>query len=287
MQTFRQALRSRDFALTAELALDADSDATSIIEQARRLSSAVDAIQVPENVVGEVHLSPLATAAILVNAGIDPILHMNCRDKNRVALRGDLLGAAALGISSLLVMRGKEIPADRRRRIKHSYDWGARKLISAAHAMEAADFLIGSVATVFKPDRHWKPEKLIGKADSGVRFIQTQLCFDVDLFRHYMARLVAEKLTHRVNVIVGVAPLPSADIAQWLGKNLRGAVVPAKVVRRLREAADPEYEGISICAELLQQFAEVPGVSGANLVCLGRPEALDEAVRLSGLRGAR
>jgi hypothetical protein len=101
-----------------------------------------------------------------------------------------------------------------------------------------------------------------------------------------MARLVAERLTQRVNVIVGVAPLPSADIAQALGKNLRGAVVPAKVVKRLREAADPELEGIELCAELLSEIADIPGVSGANLMCFGNFDAVTEAIRVSGVRTA-
>lgn len=282
MHTFRHALRTQDFTLTAELALDARSDRAAIAAQAGLFASVVDAVQVPESVDQEVHLSPLAAAAILLDAGTDPVMHMNCRDRNRVALRGDLLGAAALGVSSLVLMRGKEFPTKARPRVKQVYDWGARRLMAAASAMPEADFLIGSIATVFKPDREWQPEHLPTKADAGVRFVQTQPCFDIDLLRHWMARLVAEKITQRVNVIVGLAPVPSVEIAQWLGKNLRGAVVPAKVVKRMREASDPEYEGILICAELLKDVAGIPGVSGANLTCLGNPETVIEAVRLSG-----
>ena len=285
MHTFRQALRTKDFTLTAELALDARSEAETIVSQAQALIGSVDAVQVPDSVEKQVHLSPLAAAAILLNAGIDPIVHMNCRDRNRVALRSDLLGAAALGVTSLLLMRGKEIPPGARPNVKQVYDWGSRKLIAAASAMDDADFMIGSIATVFKPDRDWKPEKLPTKADAGVKFVQTQLCFDIDLLRHYMARLVAEKLVQRVNVIIGLAPMPSADMAQWLGKNLRGAVMPSRVVKRLRQAADAEREGISICAELLRDVAGIPGVSGANLACLGDPDAIAEAVRVSGVSG--
>lgn len=284
MGTFQQALRTQDFTLTAELALDARSNRESIAAQAANLARSVDAIQVPDSIASQVHLSPLAAAAILLQAGVDPVMHLHCRDRNRVALRGDLLGAAALGVSSLLLMRGKEIPADSRPKIKQVYDWGGRKLIAAAAAMEDADFMIGSVATVFKPDRDWKPEQLTTKADAGVRFIQTQLCFDIDLLRHYMSRLVAEKLVRRVNVVVGLAPLPSADVAQWLGKNLRGAVVPAKVVRRLRQARDPELEGIQVCAELLEQVADIPGTSGANLLCFGSEETVMETIKTSGVR---
>jgi len=287
VHTFRHALRAQDFTLTAELALDARSDAASIISQAQALTGSVDAVQVPECIEKQVHLSPLAAAAILLNAGIDPIVHMSCRDRNRIALRSDLLGAAALGVTSLLPMRGKELASGARPRVKQVYDWGARKLIAAASAMEDADFLIGSIATVFKPNRDWKPEKITAKADAGVKFIQTQLCFDIDLLRHYMARLVAEKLIQRVNVIVGLAPVPSADAAQWLGKNLRGAVMPSKTVKRLRQAANPEREGIEICAEMLRALRDIPGVSGANLVSFGDAASVARSIELSGLRASR
>ncbi|MGI9271325.1 MAG: methylenetetrahydrofolate reductase [Woeseiaceae bacterium] len=284
MQTFRHALRTQDFSLTAELALGPASTAASIVAQARVLADHVDAIQVADGSADHAHMSVVAAGAILVNAGIDPVLHFNCRDRNRLALRADVLGAAALGISGLLLMRGAELPTEARPQIKPVYDWGTHKLITFARSLENANFLLGSIATAFKPDRDWQPERLGKRADAGVNFIQTQLCFDGDLLRHYMSRIVAAKLTHRVSVLVGLAPLPSADAAQWLGKNLRGAVVPAKVVKRLRQAKDPELEGVTLCAEILRSIAEVPGVSGANLVCMGEPEAVAESVRLSGIR---
>ena len=285
MLTFRQALRNKDFVLTAELAPAADANRATIIAQAKTLATQVDAIQVVDSLPPQASLSPVAVAAMLVEAGIDPVLHLNCRDRNRLALRADVLGAAALGVSSLLLMRGKEIPADVRPKVKTVYDWGTMRLIRFAHSLEQADFMIGSIATVFKPDRDWKPAQLVTKADAGAKFVQTQLCFDVDLLRHYMARLVAEKFIQRASVLVALAPVPSAEMAQWLGKNLRGAVMPAKLVKRLRQAADAEQEGINICAELLDEVASVPGVAGANLICLGNPDAVAAAVQRSGVRG--
>jgi methylenetetrahydrofolate reductase (NADPH) len=285
LHTFRQALRNQDFTLTAELALDASSDSRAVIAQAKTLAAQVDAIQVPDCSPTYASLSAVAVSAMLLGAGIDPILHLNCRDRNRLALRADVLGAAALGVSSLLLFRGKEVPADLRPKVKTVYDWGTLRLISFAHSLEAADFMIGSIATVFKPDRDWQPSQLVKKSDAGTRFIQTQLCFDIDLLRHYMARLVAEKFIQRASVMVALAPVPSADMAQWLGKNLRGAVMPAKIVKRLRQAVDQEQEGINICAELLDEVATIPGVSGANLVCLGNADAVAAAVQRSGVRG--
>ena len=279
-------MRTKDFAVTAELSLSASPARGDVLDQARTVADMVDAVQVTDNPGAHLHLSPMAAAAILLEAGIDPVLQMNCRDRNRIALRSDLFGAAALGVSSVLVMRGRDYPQDARPRIKPVYDWGARKLIACASSIEGTDFLVGSIATAFKPDREWRPEKLNEKADAGVRFIQTQPCFDIDLLRHYVARLVSEKMIQRVNVIVGVAPIPSVEVAQWLGKNLRGAVVPAKVVQRLRQSGDPREEGIRICAELLQEVAEIPGTSGANVACLGDPESVAEAISTSGVSQA-
>jgi len=255
------------------------------------LASAVDAVQVTDNPGEHIHLSPLAVASMLLNVGIDPVLQMSCRDRNRIALHSDLLGAAALGVSSLLLMRGKKNSTKLGSRAKSVFDWGTEKLIADANSMQSnspfsnpVDFYIGSIATVFKPDREWTPAKITAKTDAGVRFIQTQLCFDIDILRHYMARLVAEKLIERIDVIVGIAPVPSADIARWLAKNLRGAVMPGKIVKRLRQSAAPEQEGISICAEFLHEAAQIPGVSGANLTSLGNPEAIVDAVQLSEVK---
>jgi methylenetetrahydrofolate reductase (NADPH) len=284
LQTFRNAIRTQDLTLTAELALDGESDGPSVIAQARTLIEAVDAVQVTDNPGLKLHLSPLVAAAILLNEGIDPVVHIACRDRNSIALRSDLLGAAALGVTSLLLMRGKDIPKDARPRIKPVYDWGTRKLITCASGIEKANFMIGSIATVFEPETDWTPGGLLAKADAGVKFVQSPLCFDIDLLKHYMSRLVSKKLMHRVSVIVALAPIPSADMAEWLVENLRGVIIPEKIIDRLRGATDPEKEGISICAELLRESAGIPGISGANLVCLGDPEAVTEAIRLSGVR---
>ncbi len=146
------------------------------------------------------------------------------------------------------------------------------------------NFLIGSIATAFNPYKNWKPEKLTAKVDAGTKFIQTQLCFDIDLLRRYMTRLVSEKLIQRIDVIVGTAPVPSAEVARWLGKNLRGAVMPKRIVTRLRQSTNAKREGELICAEILHEAAQIPGVSGANLTSFGDAESIVEAVEISGIR---
>jgi methylenetetrahydrofolate reductase (NADPH) len=292
LKTFREAVRTRDFTLSAELKLDSRSTAASITDQARILTPMVDAVQVTDNPGGRVHLSPLVIAGLLLEHDIDPVLQMTCRDRNRIALHSDLLGAAAIGVTSLLLMRGQKFPDDFPSKAKPVFDWGAKRLIADAHAMQTdpdnpnpPDFFIGSIATAFKPTRGWRPETMSAKADAGIKFIQTQLCFDIELIKRYVAELVSAKLIERVNVIIGVAPIPSADVGEWLASNLRGTVVPEAIIKRLQLASDPEREGIEICAEMLQVLADVPGVSGANIMTLGDPHSVTKSVEISGLRG--
>lgn len=292
MKTFKESIRTQDFTVSAELRLDARSSRESIREQAHVLAPAVDAVQVTDNPGGRVHLSPLVAAGTLLELGIDPVLHVTCRDRNRIALHSDLLGAAEVGVTSLLLMRGNKFPADFPTKTKPVFDWGARRLIADANALNSdrdranpAEFFIGSIATAFSPARGWRPKKMAAKADAGIKFIQTQLCFDIALIRRYVAALVRAKLLDRVSVIVGIAAMPSAEVGEWLAKNLRGTVVPKAIIKRLREAPDPEREGVRICAQLLRELRDVPGVSGANVSILGSTAAIVEAVESSGVRG--
>lgn len=291
LKTFREAVRTKDFTLSAELRLDSRTTAASLTEQAEMLSPVVDAVQVTDNPGSRVHMSHLVAAGILLNHGIDPVLHMSCRDRNRIALHSDLLGAAELGITSLLLMRGQKFPVDYPTKAKAVFDWGGNRLIEDACALQSdtaignpPTFFIGSIATAFNPTRGWKPEKMAARADAGIKFIQTQLCFDTDMIRSYIAGLVAARLLERISVIVGIAPIPSVEIGEWLAGNLRAKSVPDAVLSRLRESSDPERVGIEICAEMLRELEGMPGVSGANIVSFGGADNIARAIELSGLQ---
>jgi methylenetetrahydrofolate reductase (NADPH) len=290
MRTFREAIRKRDFVLTAELNLDRESDGTAVLEQAAMLGPQVDALQVPDNPAARVQMTPLAVSSLLIQNGIDPIPHLGCRDRNRIALESELLSFGALGVTSLFLLRGDELPDGYRPRSKQVFELGAKKLIESARALaddptvaSVPDFCIGTAATVFNPRAGWQPSSLLAKVEAGARFIQTQLCFDLAALRRYMTHLVDAQLTWRCAIIVSVATLPSAVTARWLRKNLRGSRVPKKIIRRLELAHDPEREGIAICAEMLQELADMPGVSGANLMTPGHPETIAAAIHAAGL----
>ncbi len=287
--TFKDSLKTKDFVVTAHVNMAEATDAESLIRQGEILRPVVDAVQVTDS--AQEHMSGVAAAAILIQQGIDPIVHMNCRDRNRIALQKDFLGASALGVTSVLVMRGKKILKSKKLGVRNVFDTPALEFMAyiqglkqAENASLVSDFLVGANAELFDPDADWTPKNLIRKCDAGTNFVQLQICFDMDVVRNYMARIVASKLTRRVFFIMALLPLPSADAARWVRENVKGALVPEPIIERMEQASDPVREGIEICAEMLQELAAIPGVSGANLLTLGKLESIPAAVSASGLR---
>lgn len=288
--TLKDSLRTKDFVLTGHLNLALVTDAAALIRQGETLRTAVDAVHLADNASMQPQMSSLAAAALLLPHDIDPIVHISCRDRNRIALQKDIFGAAAIGVTSVMVMRGKKVPKAKRDTVRNVFDTPAKELLAFITRLKtdetpviAPDFLAGVNAVAFDPDDTWKPENLTQKCDAGANFVQLQLCFDMELIRRYMARIVAKKLTHRVAFLVALSPLPSADAARHIRENVKNALVPDSVIERLENAPDPEQEGIDICAELLQEAAAIPGVSGASLMTLGRLETITAAIESSGL----
>ncbi len=286
---FKDSLRTRDFVVTAHVNLAQAPDEESLNRQGEILGPVVDAVQLTDTT--QVHISGIAAAAMLIQQGIDPIVHMNCRDRNRIALKKDFLGAAALGVTSVLVMRGKKIPGSKKHGVRNVFDTPALEFMTyidslkqSKNAATIPDFLVGAQAEVFDPEVDWLPKNLIRKCDAGANFIQLQPCFDMDVIRSYMACMVGAKLTHRAAFIMALSPLPSAEVARWMRDNLKGALVPESIIERLEQASDPESEGIEICAEFLRELASIPGVSGANLLTTGKIETMAAAIEASGVR---
>ena len=290
MKTFKEALQAGRLAVTAELALTRNSGAADIAHQAELLGPLVDAVQVTDSPLAWVQPSAVAASALLLQHGVDPIPILSCRDRNRLGLLSDLLGLRALGVGSLILTRGRRVGKKNPLHASTVFDLTGRELISMANGLNEEEdvppsrqFLIGAGARAFHPRRDWEPESLLGRADAGAQFVQTQIVMNLDVLRQWMARLVAAKITWRYSVIVTVAPLPSAETARWVKTNMSDSKVPPALIDRLEQAADPEAEGVAICAEVMQQIAEVPGVSGINVMSTGNIELSAAAIRASGL----
>lgn len=296
MKTLRDALRSEELALTAELTLTPRDDAAGVIGQAKTLAATADAIQIPDHRHFRPHMSNLAIAALLSREGIDTVVHMNCRDRNRIALLSDILGARALGVKNLLMQRGTGFPPEQRPPSTGVFDFGAIDLIATAAAVRdgevfegsgpvgTGDLYVGTIATAFEPRDNWTPEKLTSKADAGAQFIQLQLCHDTNLLRAYVGKIVEAKLTWRFQLLAAIAVLPSVEAARELRKDRPDSIIPATDVARLEAAADQQAEGIALAAEQLHAIAGIPGISGVTLSTPGDAALIPAAIRAAGLR---
>ena len=289
MKTFREAVRSKDFVISAEVFLNPESGAETIKVQTDLLRPCVDGVLLTDNQDGRLHLSPLAAASLVRSNGVDPIVQLTCRNRNRIALLGELLGAAAIGVTSLVLVRGNRVPEGFNPRPKAVFDVDATELIAMASKIKAdeslpslPDFYVGSIVTPHHPPPGWAPEKLTLKADAGAQFAQTHLCMDMGLLRDYMKHLVTAGLPRRLVVFAKIAVFSSAADARFLRDSLPNHQVPDELIRRLDQAADAEQEGVRICAEQLQQLADIPGVHGAHLVATRNLATIPAAIDAAG-----
>lgn len=290
MKTFKHAYRHHDFALAAEIYLKPETDADALRAQAAVLRGSVDGILLTDNQYGQVHMSTLAAASILLEAGTDPIVQITSRSRNRTALVSDLLGAAALGVSSVLLAAGERPPKGLQPRPKPVLDLNAVELIRTAGTISAderlphrPDFLVGAPVTPVSPGPRWQPAKLREKIGAGAQFVQTRLCMDVKLLRNYLRRLVDDRLLHKTGVIVSLAVLESAEDARWLEANRPNVRLPEALIKRLDDARDPEAEGIQICAEIVRELRQLPGVHGVSLMATRNLVSIPRVIEAAGL----
>ena len=290
MKTFKEAVRNNDFAISAEIYLRPETDSDSLRIQTDILKGAVDGVLLTDNQFGQLHLSTIAAASILLNNGVDPIVQLTSRNRNRIALISDLLGAGALGVTSLLLVAGERAPENLKPRPKPVLDLSAIDLILTANTVKidekltvSPDFLVGGLVTPVMPKPNWKAKQLREKIDAGAQFVQTHICMDIELLRRYLRHLVENKLIQRTSVIGAVAVLADAEDAVWLRDNRPNVMLPDGIVERLQNAADPREEGIRICAETIRAMREIPGLSGVNLMATRDLTAIPEVIREAGL----
>ncbi len=273
-------------ALSVELALKRDSGAAAVREQAALFRHRVHGIQVQDNPLAWVHMSPLAASSLLLAEGVDPVPQLTCRDRNRIGLLSDLLGLQALGVESLLLGRGRRVGKQHALHASTVFDMTGRELIAmAAGLSEETDhpLFIGCGAKARRVKPNWSADALSARGEAGAEFIQTQLCFNVDLLSAWLEALVEARLTWRFSVVVSLAVFPSVETARWVKERMTDSKIPDAVIERLEDAADARAEGIALCAETMRTLAALPGVSGIHLMSMGEPEDMAAAIDASGL----
>jgi methylenetetrahydrofolate reductase (NADPH) len=293
-------LRGGEFVVTAEITPPVSTDPAEFLQRALPLRGLATAVNVTDGAGAKVHLSSLAAAHFLAQSGIEPIFQMTCRDRNRLALQGDLLGAVALGIRNVLVLAGDDPKAGDQPEAKPVYDLDSRGLLAMANRMrhEAAlptgtpirgkvSLVLGAADMPIDPPAGWEPKGLAAKLEAGADFAQTQFCMDAGVVRRYAARLAEFGIAQRLPLLIGVSPIPSARSARWMREKLFGTIIPEEIVRRLEGAADARREGTKICIEFLQQLLEIPGVAGAHIMAPQNFGEIPAVIEGSGVAGKR
>lgn len=295
-----RALRAGHFAVTAETSPVATTDAASLVERCRPLKDVADAVNVTDGATAKAHLSSLVVAGAMAKAGIEPVLQFTVRDRNRIALQGDLLGAAALGVPNILSLTGDDPKRGEEPEAKPVNDISSTGLIALAKKLRDEGKLnsgreiagpprlfLGAADAPLDPKPDWKPDSLGGKIAAGADFVQTQYCFDLAMLRRYLARLAEHGIPEKVFILVGIGPLASAKQARWMHENLWGVSIPDPIIKRLDAAPDQKSEGRKVCAELIQELATIPGVAGAHLMAPRQEAEMAAAIELSGVLKGR
>jgi 5,10-methylenetetrahydrofolate reductase len=291
-------LAAGKFVLAAELSPPRGVDLAAIEHEANLLREFVDAVNVTDNQAASVRMASIPVSALLVRHGLEPVAQMTCRDRNRLAIQADLLGAAALGINNLLCLSGDHGRWGDHPHAKSVYDIDSNHLLLMAHNMvengclengkeisPRPNFFIGAAANPFAPPYEYRPYRLAKKVAAGARFVQTQLIYNVDRFREYMTVVRNLGLDKKVYILAGVGPLKSSRQASFMATQLAGMDVPKEIVARMEKtpkAAQPE-EGIRICCEIIEQVRQIPGIAGLHLMAVRWAESIPEIVKRSKL----
>ena len=297
IKTLEQTLKANEFAITAEIPAPISASASEIEEKIDLLTGHVHAINVTDNPGATAHMSSLAGCSIVRNKGIDPIFQVTCRDRNRLAIQSDLMGASALGINNVLTLAGDPVKNGDQPDAKAVFDVNSKKILSIMQSMNdsgetmsgrqlqtKSNFFAGGAAIIHEPENNWDPVALKDKVTQGAKFIQTQFCYDVDLLRDYMKHIVDAGLSEKLFFIIGIGPLRSDKSAKWMRDKLFGTVIPESIVKRMEQAENQIQEGTAICAELINQFEEIDGVHGAHLMAPRNLSAIAPTVKKAGIK---
>lgn len=293
-----RVLRSGRFAVTSELNPPDSADPEDVYSAALVLSSVCDAINAVDASGAHCHMSSVAICALLVRAGYEPVFQITCRDRNRIAIQGDLLGAAAMGVHNVLCITGDDVSAGDQPEAKRVFDFDSIQLLNTARIMrDEGVFLsgrklttpprlfLGAAANPFVEPFDWRPLRLAKKVAAGASFIQTQYCFDIPRLETFMQAVRDMGLHEKVYILVGVGPLRSEKAAEFMRTNVPGVRIPDEVVERLRKTPKEkkQAEGKRICVEMIQQVREIEGVAGVHVMAYRQEELVAEIIEEAGL----
>jgi methylenetetrahydrofolate reductase (NADPH) len=297
----RARLASGAFAVTAEIGPPRGADPGALRRKVAPLAGWVDAVNITDNAGAHVRMASWAGSLVVAQAGVEPVMQLTCRDRNRLALQSDLLAASAVGIPNVLLMTGDHPKFGDHPDARPVFDldsvqllWAARmmrdegRLLSGRALSSRPAWLIGAVENPFAPPTGFRAARLAKKADAGAEFVQTQFVFDVPAFARWMAEVGDLGLGERCRILAGVGPVRSLRALDHMRTGVPGLHIPDEVDRRLRAVPADQVaeEGLRICVEIIEQIREIPGVSGVHVMAPGYehgiPGILDRAGLTSG-----
>jgi 5,10-methylenetetrahydrofolate reductase len=291
-----RVLRSGRFAVTAELNPPDSADAREVYERALVLAEVCDAINAVDASGANTHMSSVGICSLLTRAGYAVVMQIACRDRNRIAIQGDVLGAAAMGVANILCLTGDGVQCGDQAGAKPVFDLDSTTLLETIRTMrDKGTFLsgrkitapprvfLGAAANPFAPPYDYRPLHLAKKIAAGAEFIQTQYCFDLPLLRQFMAKVRDQGLHEKAFILVGVGPLASSKTARWMRAHVPGVHIPDDIVKRIEGAKQQKQEGKRLCIELIQQIREIEGVAGVHVMAYRQEEYVSEIITDSGI----
>ena len=311
-------LRAGIFAVTAELGPPQNADINVIREKAALLKGNCDAVNLTDNQTAIVRMSSIGAGALVLQEGLEPVIQMVCRDRNRLAMQSDLMGAFALGIRNLLCLSGDHQTFGNHPTAKNVFDIDSIQMLKMVsdmrdkHIFQCGDpikgieprFFLGAAAAPFAGPIDFRPYRLAKKVQAGANFIQSQLIYDIEAFKFFMEKVRHLGLHEKVYFLAGVGPLKSPAMAKYMKDSVPGILVPDELITRMTAAGKPwsgkktdeltkeekkarsdawKQEGIKICVELIQQLREIEGVAGVHIMAIEWEEAVKPIVESAGL----
>jgi len=289
-------LENGHFAVTAELGPPKGTSRRLVERRATRLKEAVDAVNITDNQTAITRMSSLATSILVKQLGLDPVMQITCRDRNRLAIQADVLGAAAFGICNILALSGDHQRFGNHPTAKNVYDLDSMHLIQTLKKMRDerrfqsddtfrgnVPIFIGAAANPYGDPFEFRVIRLAKKVKAGADFIQTQGIFNVTKFARYMEMVRDMGLDEQIHILAGVIPTKSAGMARYMRDYVAGLDVPDEIVTRMEDAKDAKEEGVRICLEIIEQLIEMPGVHGIHIMAVGWEEMVPTIVEKAKL----
>ena len=294
----KDVLERGDFAVTGECGPPKGADPEIILEKAELLRGNVDALNVTDNQTAIVRMSSMVACGLLKTAGLDPVLQMVVRDRNRIALQSDILGASALGIRNVLCLSGDHQIFGNQPEALGVFDLDSIQFVQTVKTMrdegtilggdvlnKPPEIFIGAAANPFADPMDFRVIRLAKKIKAGADFIQTQCIYNLERFESWMAMARERGLTEKTFILGGVTPIKSAGMAKYMKNKVPGMDVPDEIIKRMEGVPKDKQreEGIRICVETIQRLKEIPGVKGVHIMAIEWEEAVGEIAERAGL----